>query len=234
MMKRALRFGAIVLALVIARPASAVFAQVQQNVGTGNFTSATPVITMAGTGVSNVVVVGCRITDQVATLDSVTDDAANDYAVIGPLDYSTFRMYVVYGVQAISAVNVAMTFSQSTTGRCNADEYSGGAPSNSAIFDTSTTGTGTGTSLAASTLTAVTHGELILALGGRQTGAATFTAGSGFSSGWTMTGQLVMEYKLAGPTSETGPMTISTSQVWGEILVAFRPLSMDVFFGLMK
>lgn len=221
-LRRSLAVVAVCLALFSPR-ADAAFALVQGSVSSGNFSSvSTASATISASGAGHLVTAAIRLTDQTTSITSVTDSAGNTYAVTSALDYSTFRMFLAYGVQVSGgATTVTVNFSGATSGRFLVDEYSGNASTNAATFDVVGTGTGTGTSAAASTFTPAASGELIVAVMGRAAAAATWTAGASYTLASTATLSHVTEYRLSSTTSETAPATISLSQTWGVLAVAF-------------
>lgn len=192
-------------------------------------TTATSIsITTAATGAGNLVVVYVRLSSNADTCTSVTDNVGNTY-VLGTAVDNTIRQYVAYGVQVTGgATSITANFSGATVAhRIGVDEFSGGASTNAAVYDTTTSGTGTtGTSLAASTLTPSATGNLIVSIG-TCTPAKTWTAGSGYTlSSGTGSGLMRSQYKLSGGASETAPMTISSAgTAWIEIAVSFKPAS---------
>lgn len=223
LVRRWLVVVAVLAALLAPRAADAAFAQVQTNVQSGQFTSVTSAtLTMSATGAGNLVTLGCSVSVAGSPTLSVSDTAGNTYVVSSPVDYSTFRMWMIYGVQASSATTVTFTFSTTVSGTCGADEYSGNASTNASAFDVSASGTGTGTSLATSTFTPAASGELIVGYAARQGAAANFSAGTSYSSTWTTSSFSYMEYRLSGTTSETAPITLSASRTWGEVAMAFK------------
>lgn len=189
-------------------------------------TGTTVAITVSATVAGNLVTVRIRsATTEVAT--SVTDNVGNTYVLSSAVDMSTFRTYMAYGVQVTGgATTITVTWAASGVSKSvAADEWSGGAASNAAIFDTSASATGTGTAIAV-TLSPAASGELIVGAINRGTGTGNITAGTDYTIPAADVGRLVCrQYRLSGTTSETAPATIYTSLAWCEIAMAFKPAS---------
>ena len=208
------------------------FAQVQTVAFTsGTSNSLATTITAAGAG--NLLVIGMGILGATETLDSVSDDKGNTYvvqAVVAGGGSNEVKLYQAYGVQVTGGATVITShWSGSTaTKRGFVDEYSGGASTNGAVFDASTTGTGTkadvsspGSAYVLSTLTPAATGELIVACYS-QDSAAVFTAASGYTMYGDVSaanGVVRSAYKLSGGASETAP---STSTHTGVVTFAGR------------
>lgn len=201
------------------------FAQAQivaQITGTGQ----NPVLTISASTAGNVVIVHIGYASASATVSSVTDNQSNVYALGSKLTSGTNNLYQAYAVQTTGGTTqVTINFSVSVSYVIYAEEYSGGAATNAAINDTSTTGTGTSTSLAVSTLTTAATGELIVSTGGTQSNR-TWTQGSGFTLNGSGARTSSSQYNLSGGASETAPMGISgTSTAWIELARAYKPAS---------
>lgn len=213
----------LAIGLLAARPLVAAFAAVQT--ATNNGTGSTVSVTVSATGAATIIVASVRV-DGAETCSGVSDGNGNTYVLLGPVTEPSgnSKLYLAYGVQVTGGVTtVTASFSGSSgTKRVNVDEYSGAGSTNALAYDTHQTGTGTGTALATSTLTPSATGELIVAFG-LSRNAVTWTAGSGYTiySGSGTIG-IRSEYKLSGAASETAPITISSSQTWAEIAIAFN------------
>lgn len=201
----------------------------------GSTTTATTTVTFsAGTGSGNLVVGFAKLSDASHTLTSITDDKGNTYATVGPITSSNnaVRVYMVYGVQTTPGATVLTFTSTGNTGtfRCGADEFSGGASSNAAVFDVSATATAQnvgGTPDPSLTLSPSASGKLIWS-GVAANSAFVATAGSGFtrSNGGASSLGGHSQYKLSGTTSETAPMTGTVSgSYWCEVAGSFNPAS---------
>lgn len=182
---------------------------------------------ITATGAGNLVVVHCKIGGTSESLTSVTDTNGNTFVVLSPVTdpSNTYRLFQAYGVQVVGgSTNIQLSFSGAVAAkRAGCDEYSGGAASNAAVFDASTTGSGTGTSLSASTLSPAASGELIVASLASKN-ARTWTAGTDYTI-YNGSGSITVrsQYRLSGTASETGPASIDSSDDWAEILTAFKP-----------
>lgn len=187
-------------------------------------TAQNPILTITSTGAGNVVIVHIAFANGIATVSSVTDNASNTYATGSVFRSGVNSAYQAYGVQVSGGnTQVTINFSTSVSYVIYAEEYSGGASTNAAINDNSTTGTGSSTSLAVSTLTTAATGELIVSTGGVASNR-TWTQGSGFTLNGSGARTSSSQYKLSGAASETAPMTISGSNTtWIEIARAYKP-----------
>lgn len=181
-------------------------------------------ITVSATGINNLVVAHVVVLVG-ETCTGVTDDKGNTYVLSAGVTIGANRtVYQAYGVQVVSgATTITASFSASTVTKIlGADEFSGGATSNAAIFDTETTGTGSSTAVAASTLTPAATGELLVASMVVMV-ATTWTAGTSYTMGaGNGTAAMRSEYRLSGAASETAPATLGASRVWGTILHAYK------------
>lgn len=191
--------------------------------GTGNSIA----ITLNAVKKYSLVVVHIAV-NNTETCTGVTDDKGNTYVLSDVVENGTLRVYQAYGVNIVEGTTqVSVAFSGTTASkRCGADEYSGGEISNAAIYDTRTTGTGSGTSLAVSTLTPASTGELIVATLRCSSTSANHTSGTNYTiyNGVNPT-TTRSQYRLSSGASETAPSTIDVSVDWGEIATAFKPLS---------
>lgn len=219
--------SAFALAILTLLPSSALgaFAAVQTATQVSGTASTTVVTLGAAATAGNLLVVAAAVNSSTVTCTGITDSAGNTWAVIGPETNGTSRVYLGYAVQVTGgATTVTVSWSDSAaTKRAGVDEYSGGASTNAAIFDVSTTGQGTGTALAVSTLTPASTGTLIVAVAASST--RTYTAGSGYTlySGGAGSGTLKSQYNLSSAATETAPFTLSSSSAWEEIAASFLP-----------
>lgn len=231
---RALRLLlAAVLLLALSRRADAAFSQVQR---TGRSQSSAASVTAtfsAGTTAGNVVIFNVKILPvptALDTLNSVTDDKGNTYACSAALPWgpsTTRRAHMCYGVQVTGgATTITGNFSGTLgTKLVFAAEFSGGETTNAAIFDTSSTSTGINTASSSLTFSPAANGELIVAWVSFS-GLPTVTAGTGYTLYYpTNPDGGSFEYNLSGTTSETPAFTFTPNQSWGEIAMAFKPLS---------
>ena len=212
----------LALAFFAAAPRlDAAFAFVRANTGQ-NSTASTVNTTIVSTSQGDLLSVAVRTTTS-ETLNTVSDSAGNAYAIVGPVDNGTVRLYVVYGVQVTGGVTTfTTTYATAVQAkRIQVDEYSGTASTNSAAFDVTNSGTGTGTSVASSAITPAATGELIIGWMAKAS-AGTFTASGGYTLTSAATGNTVSEYLLSGSASETAPATISASMAWIDIVLAFK------------
>lgn len=201
------------------------FAHVQASTTVaGSGTSA--VISLSGTGAGNLVVVHVYMGSTTQTVSSITDDAGNTYVVGSRQNASggTHSATQGYGVQTSGgATTITVNFSGSVSHEVGADEFSGGATSNVAVFDETLSAANSGTALAVATLTPTQAGNLVVAT--LVTGSArNFTAGADYTLSLPATGvQVCSQYRLSATTSETAPATISSSTVWMEWATSFNP-----------
>ena len=219
---RAIRSAAaLVLPLLLGAARLEAFTFVRANTGF-NSNASTVNTTIVSTTSGDLLCVGIR-TNTSETLNTASDSAGNTYAIVGPVDKGTVRLYVAYGVQVTGgATTFTSTFATAVQAkRIQVDEYSGTASTNASAFDVSNAGTGTGTAVASSAITPAATGELIIGWMAKAS-AGTFTAGSGYTLTSSAIGNTVAQYLLSGTSSETGPATISASMNWQEILLAFK------------
>lgn len=218
-----LRLLAALLLLALSPRLDAAFAAVQSATQVSS-TSTGVSVTLSATTAGNIVIGFGKTSSTSETLNSVTDNAGNTYAIVGPVDQgSTVRLYLFYGVQVTGgATSVTLNWSGTTTHRCGADEFSGAAATNAAAFDVSATGHASSAAPATGTLTPAATGELIYAACAGD-GARTWTAGSGFAL-YSGTGSIAArsEYNLSGGSTETAPFSVSSSFNWSEISAAFK------------
>jgi hypothetical protein len=197
--------------------------------GTGTTVSAT----LSATVKNNLVVIHIVMATTAETCSSVTDNASppNTYVLSSPVDNTT-RTYQAYGVQITGgATSFTATFSSNVvTKGVGADEYSGTAVSNAAVFNTSGTGTGSATTCAVTGFSPTQAGLLCVAtivLGS----VRVFTAGTNYTRflNGSNSANLHSEYRLVGTTSETAPGSWTTSTTYGEIASSFwlTPLKVD-------
>lgn len=165
------------------------------------------------------------------TVTSVTDNASvpNTYLVAaGPLSYTGIA-YQIYGVQITGgATTVTTTISSSTTSRVVLDEFSGGASTNATVFDKSSTGTSGGASQLSASVTSfspIAAGELISAGIFLTTAVTAITAGTGYVIANNVQTTIGTEYRLSSTTTETAPISWTTSSIWGEIAGAYKVAS---------
>lgn len=207
------------------------FAVVQIAGGNGG-TGATVFNSITATGLNNLLVVHVGVVFG-ETCTGVTDDKGNTYVLSTAVTIAGARLiYQAYAVQAIAGATLyTASFSGSTVAKIiGAEEYSGGATSNAAVFDAQTTGTGVGTAVAASTLTAAATGELMVSTMGVSVATA-YTAGTGYTlaSGGSI---LHSQYKLSGGATETAPATLGGSRTWATLLNAYKPLATGLPFAM--
>lgn len=198
-----------------------------QGSGTGSFS-----ITIPAATVNNVLIVNIKINSAATTVTSVTDNAStpNTYAkAIGPI-VSGNTMYQYYGVQVTGgATTVTVNLSASSTARADVDEFSGGQQTNASVFDVATSNTGaSGVSASLATpLAPANNGELISASLAPSVTVSTFVAGTNYTLGVNQN-NLASEYRLSGTTSETAPISWTTSANWILVAGAYIPLASSV------
>jgi hypothetical protein len=197
------------------------FVQTAQN------NSGTPsVVTLgAAAGLNNLLVVNIKIATATTSITSVVDSAGNTYVqAAGPVISAAITTYQYYAVQTIAgATSVTITFTGGAiNSRNTVDEYSGGIASNAFVFDKSASNTGTGTSSSV-TLAPASAGELV-AVGVSLNAATAITAGTNYTIATNNTSGST-EYDLSATTSETAPLSWTTSGAWIEIAGAYFPIS---------
>jgi len=186
-------------------------------------------VTVSSTTVGNLVVISFLIWKSggpAPTISSVSDNGSNTYtssATPQNIVSNDLWLYQYYSKHTTTATSITVTTTGSNDSyQVLANEYSG---VDASVFDDSGTGTGTGTSLSVSGLSPSANGKIIVA------SAATAATGSWTAgSGYTLYGnnnvagiyRLAMEYKLVGTTSETAPITFSSSGDWVEIASSFN------------
>lgn len=208
------------------------FIKSAQNSGTSVTSLA---ITVQAVPTNALVVVNLKFLAAVAGL-SVTDNAStpNTYtqAVVSALSGSDI-MYQWYGVATTGgATTVTASWTGAATTRTTVDQFSGGMLTNATVFDVAASNTGTGTS-ASLTLSPANAGELIVAGLGLNAGATAVTVGSNYLFGTNNTSSAT-EYRQVGTTSETAPISWTTSVAWAEVAGAYIPADASSnFFGSM-
>jgi hypothetical protein len=205
----------------------------QQGSGASVVTLAT---TVQSVRVGDLVVVNIKFTSAGPSAVSVTDNAStpNTYtSAIGPITNSTSTMYQFYGVAVVGgATSVTVNWTTSATLRVTVEEFSGGQKTNATVFDVAGSSTGTGTT-GTLTLAPAAAGELISAAIGFASAPSAITKGTGYIIGTNNT-STTTEYRQVGTTSETAPITWTTSEAWAEIAGAYNPLSgVGNFLGLV-
>lgn len=175
-------------------------------------------ITVPAVPVGALVIVNVKFTVAVV-LPSVTDNAStpNTYAAaIGPITSGTNIMYQFYGVAITGGVTtVTINWTNSVSVRATVEQFSGGKQTNATVFDVAASNIGTGTS-ASLTLTPSASGGLISACIGLNAGASAVVKGANYVIG-TNNASTSTEYRIPGTTSETAPISWTTSVLWAEI-----------------
>lgn len=190
-----------------------------QSVQNSSASTSSLAITVSATGKDNLVVVNIKIGSTSITA-SVTDDKGNVYQLAdGPRDSSPTRTYQFYAQQRVSGVTtVTIALSSSTSIRATADEFNAGTGM-TGVFDKAATNSGSGTSSSVS-LSPVNANELISVGVTFNSTVTTPVAGTDYVLA-ANNGNAATEYRLASTTSETGPMSWTTSVTWREIAGAY-------------
>lgn len=182
-------------------------------------------ITVTSVKVGYLVIVNMKFTSAVSGGLSVTDNAStpNTYAMSkGPIvvPSSTINLYQFYGVAVTGgATTITVSWTGTNTLRATADQFSGGKLTNAAVFDKAASNTGTGTS--ASLTLSPTNGKELISVGVAFNAAvSSLTPGTNYLMG-TSSSSTSTEYRTVGTTSETSPMSWTTSTGWAEIAGAY-------------
>lgn len=194
------------------------------------------VITIPAAQVGNLIVVNIKFISTVTGV-TVTDNASvpNTYAAAGgPIVAAGGNVYQFYGVQITGgATQITINWTNSSTVRAGATEFSGGQKTNVAVFDKVASNTGTGTS-ASSTLAPTTDGQLVVVGTHLNTGASAVVAGTNYILATTNT-SLSEEYRLKATTSETTPLSWTTSVAWAQIAGTYIPIDASMnFMNLLR
>lgn len=201
------------------------FVQTKQNSSGG--TSSLVITLDAPATANNVLVVNIKILNGSVTVTSVTDNASspNTYAnAVGPID-NGIRTYQYYGVQVTGgATTVTVNLSGSIAVRVDVDEFNGGALTNAAIFDNSSSGNGTGTSATVTSFNIARVGALISASVSPVSTITTPVAGANYTLGQNQA-NLPSQYRLSSSTSETAPISWTNSSQWAEVAASYLPLT---------
>lgn len=191
-------------------------------------------ITVPATVIGNLVVVNIKFVSAVTGV-TVTDNAGNTYALAaGPISGTGGNVYQFYGVQVTGgATQVQLSWTGTSTVRAGATEFSGGQKSNAAVFDKAASATGTGTSASLS-IAPTNEGELVVVGTHLNTGASAVVAGTNYILA-TTNASLSEEYRLKATTSETAPLSWTTSVGWAEVAGAYIPLDASMnFMNLLR
>lgn len=206
------------------------FLKTQQNAGT---TVTTLNITIAAAPVGSLNIVSVKFLNSSVSAITVTDNASvpNTYAkAVGPITVTNSTMYQYYGVQATGgATQVTISWTTASTLRATVDQFSGGKQTNATVFDKAASNTGASGTSGSLTLAPTVAGELIVAAIGWNAAVTAPTAGSNYliTSANTSTNT---EYRQVGTTSETAPLSWTTSTAWAEIASAYIPIDTSANF----
>jgi hypothetical protein len=192
---------------------------VQTKTQTTSFgTSTTTITPTTATVVSDLVVVNLVTVSAVTGL-TVTDNATvpNVYTLAaGPIAVGDGRtLYQFWGTQFFAATTITLSWTNSVVWQLVVEEFAGPG-----VLDQVASNSGTATSSSV-TLSPTNSGELVVA-GVVATSGTSFVPGAGYTSAATQT-PLTSEYNLSATTSETVPLSWTTSSVWAEIATAFLP-----------
>ncbi len=203
------------------------FIKSTQNVGTAGTST---IFTIPAARVGSLLVVSMKFTTVVSAV-SVTDNASipNTYAAAaGPIGTGAVTAFQFYGVQVTGgATQVTVSWTTSATLRATIDEFSGGMQTNATVFDKVATNNGTGTS-ASVTLAPTNNGELVVATINLNNGATSLVIGTNYLAGTS--GVATTEYRKVSTTSETAPLSWTTSVTWAEIAGAYIPIDTSANF----
>lgn len=200
------------------------FAHIQSVLGSGAVSPAS--VSVSATGQNNVVVVTIAFS-AIRSGISVTDNAStpNTYAQAGTTNDGSISIYQFYGVQVTGgATSITVSWTGGGSVAPIAEEFSGGATSNAAIFDKSSTGTGSAATSGAVTSFAPTNsGELIVSSIIFNAVISSPTAGTNYALGISSSTTKATEYRLNGTTSETAPISWTNSANYDEVAGAYLP-----------
>lgn len=205
------------------------FAFVQTKDNNQSTSSSTNIITPTSPlTAGNLVVVHLRLVSSGLTISSVTDSKGNVYAQANSIAFSTGSLnYQYYGVQVIGgATSVTVNLSSSGTSKAVIDEYSGGAATNATVFDKSSTGSNTvsTTSASVTSFSPISSGELVVAGLMTFSNVTSITAGTSYTIANNIETSIGTQYLLSATTTETAPISWTTSSAWVEIASAYIPL----------
>lgn len=179
----------------------------------------------------NLVIINIRLSTVGITVNSVTDSKGNTYALAttaSSLGGAALNQYQYYGVQITGgATSVTVTLSSSATSRVIVDEFSGNASTNASVFDKATSTTSSAGSATSATLspplTPTNSGELIAVGLMLNNNITSLTAGTNYVIANSNELNFGTEYRLSSTTSETAPISWTTSVPWTEVAGAYIP-----------
>lgn len=227
----------VYLALVLLAPtcAWAGFAEVgggSQRVTKLNGSGTTIDIVYPGNVSANsLLLIGCSFwSNPAATVTGATDTVSTSYAaaITGTLADGLSRVHLIYGKAPSSGANtVTVTFSQSGSGSCSADEFIGqhATPLDAA----GTVSTGTSTAPSASVTSTVANDLIVGVMTQSGNASPTITP----DAGWTQIGEEEVGttdmphsliFKIVTTAQPYTPSwTLGASEPWGAIAAAFKP-----------
>lgn len=182
----------------------------------------------------NLVVVNVRLSTGGLNINSVTDNKGNTYAQAATstlLGSTTANQYQYYGVQITGgATTVTVTLNISGTSRAVMDEYSGGASTNASVFDKSSIRVSStmATSATVTSFSPTSAGELIVAGLMLSTAVTAITAGAGYIIANNVETTIGTQYNLSSSTTETAPISWTSTSTWTELAGAYIPATTTV------
>ena len=191
------------------------FALVQTGTAGGGTGSVS--VTMASTGLKNLVVVTIIVQGTSDTLSTLTDNQGNTYEITTVVE-RYFRIYQCYGVQITSgATSITATFSgSSNTHRIQASEFSGfgASATNANVYDNTSTGTGgpgTSSNASVTAFAPSASGNLVVASYtlNNQGIVPGWVAGINYTLAFDVLRVFGQVYRLSSGTSETAPASMA-------------------------
>lgn len=181
----------------------------------------------------NAVIVNLKFTVATPSAVSVTDSAGNTYVQVGTVGtIAGAAGCVLYQFAGVQVIGGSTSITASWTGatvdaKMTCTEMSGGATTNATLF-TSMSGSvanhAAATTGALSSALTPTSGQLIVALYGLAGATTTATHGTNYliAADESFPASGVVEYNTSSTTSETAPMTWSTSEAWNLLVGAYN------------
>lgn len=206
---------------------SFVHIQSPTQVQTGS-TATTVAIPCSAVVAGDLVVVNIKIVNTADVSPTCTDNATtpNTYALAATQVTSGNGnvLYQFYGVaQTGGATTITVNWTGSFFARIDMEEFSGNAPTNALVFDQGASNFGATATASSATIKPSRVGELIVAGVDQNSTVTATTAGANYVLDNSGSGLLGVQHRLSGTTSETAPMTWTTSSSWEEVVGAYYP-----------
>jgi hypothetical protein len=171
----------------------------------------------------SLVVLTIKISGGGTIVNSVTDDKGNTYAQAGTANTSSSHIaYQYYAVQVTAGATITVHLNSTADIDIIADEFTGNALSNAAVFDIAATNTNASSTSESVTLSPTSPGRLIVGSFAFDGSVSGFTPGTNYVSANVQSVAASM-YRLNGTTSETAPASWTTARANIEVAGAYIP-----------